>query len=185
MLDSPCLQLLRETFKGASFHFVFFFCLFSQGWGTWGPGCTKDAVQSGQFKKAQGPRGVGPSLAVAVLPHPALQGHGDKDPGNCPRAGAGEPLFSQSVPRSQYPPLEIFGGGGHPHSALQNPTFHGSREDRSTGGLAASWPRLVSKLDASLTGILFRLQFNLFSASFPGGQRLMSSEARFSKDPVT
>lgn len=161
MLDSPCLQLLRETFKGASFHFVFFFCLFSQGWGTWGPGCTKDAVRSGQVEKAQGPRGVGPSLAVAVLPRPALQGHGDQDAGNCPRAGAGEPLFCHSVPRSQYPPLEIFGVRGHPHSALQNPTLHGSRADRSTGGLAASWPRLVSKVDVSLTGILFSLATQL------------------------
>lgn len=50
------------------------------------------------MEEAQGPRSHGASASVTVLPHPAFQGHGNPDPGNCAGAGAGQPLLGRPVP---------------------------------------------------------------------------------------
>ena len=86
-----------------------FFCLFSQSRGA---GClahTEVVLRGSQIKDTLGPSGLRPSVTVAVLPHPALHGHGNQDPGNCPEAAAGLPLFYWPVPRSQHPHRDILG----------------------------------------------------------------------------
>ena len=62
----------------------------------------------------------------------------------------------------------------------KNHTFHRSQTDRSPGGSGDCWPKLVSKFDIRLTGILLHLQLNLLSASFPGGQGVVSSDPSMS-----
>ena len=68
----------------------------------------------------------------------------------------------------------MISSGGDPSHPAQYPRFQRSRPDRSPGGSGDSWPRLVLKLDFRLTAILC-LQLNLFSASFPGEQPVVSS----------
>lgn len=66
--------------------------LLSQGRSARCIGHTEATLRGGQIEEAQGPRGHGASPPVNVLPHPAFQGHGNPDPGNCAGAGPGQPF---------------------------------------------------------------------------------------------
>lgn len=125
--------------------------LLSQGRSARCIGHTEATLRGGQIEEAQGPRGHGASPPVNVLPHPAFQGHGNPDPGNCAGAGPGQPLLGRPVPGSQTSSSWNLRGSDHPHPSVQNATFHGSRTGRSAGGSSDCWTSYSCRLSTYIT----------------------------------